>query len=382
MLNIQKFLREGGTPEALKTDLGINCYEHPTLPLMGFKYDQIDSPKTHPIVREARGMVLEKGTWDIVAKGFNRFYNLGEDPDNFKDFNWSNFSVNEKVDGSLMIVYHYKNEWHLNTSGSFGFGECNSSGKTWRELFWTTLGVKAEDVVQLEPHLVHVFELCTLYNKVVRYYIKPTIYLLGLFNQKDGKELAPELLRDYATHINVRNKINIQLPETYNFKSADEITAFLREKEALDKTYEGVVIRDDKNMRAKVKSATYVAIHHLMDNGNIFNPARQVPLVLAGETDELFVTMKEMIDQTPDLKARIEQTKAEVDAEWKKLLAVWEQHHTIADQKTFALAIKDKTSFTGLLFGIRKQYGQGQTVEHLKSAWRASADIITKRLYG
>lgn len=381
MLNIQKFLREGNAPEKLKIDLGINVYEHPSLPLMGFKYDQIDSPKTHPIVREARGLVLEKGTWDIAAKGFNRFYNLGENPDEFKGFDWKNFTCTEKVDGSLMLVYHYNNEWHLNTSGSFGFGECNSCGKSWRDLFWTTLGVKPEDIF-LEPHLTHVFELCTLQNKVVRYYPKPTIYLLGLFRKPDGSEVDASELDDYVKFINTRNKINIQRPETYHFKSEDEIMAFLKEKENTDKTYEGVVIRDHKNIRAKVKSATYVAIHHMMDNGNIFNPARQVPLVLAGETDEIFVAMKEMIEQTPDLKARIEQTKAEVNVEWEKLLDVWKEHHAIVDQKAFALAIKDKTPFTGILFGIRKQYGQSQTVDHLKQIWRSSADLITKRLYG
>lgn len=381
MLNIQKYLRDGNKPEQLKAELGINVYEHPSLPLMGFKYDQIDSPKTHPIVREARGLVLEKGSWDIVAKGFNRFYNLGEDPDGFKNFDWTNFSIAEKVDGSLMIVYHYQGEWRLNTSGSFGFGECNSSGKSWRDLFWSTLGVKPEDV-WLEPHLVHIFELCTLQNKVVRYYPKPTVFLLGLFNQKDGSELDVSLISDYVTHVNHRNKTNIQLPQVYNFKSTEEIMAFLKTKEDTDKTYEGVVIRDKTGIRAKVKSATYVAIHHMMDNGNIFNPARQVPLVLAGETDELFIAMKDIIEETPDLKARIEQTKAEVNAEWEKLLAVWEAHRTIADQKAFALAIKDKTPFTGILFGIRKQHGQGQTVDHLKKVWRESADLITKRLYG
>jgi hypothetical protein len=69
MLNLQKYLRAGKTPEDLKEELGIKFYEHPSLPLVGFKYHQIDSPKTNEIVRECRGIVLEKNTWNLVAKG-------------------------------------------------------------------------------------------------------------------------------------------------------------------------------------------------------------------------------------------------------------------------------------------------------------------------
>src|SRR5581483_8555835 len=107
MLNIQNFLLTQGKPEDLKTTRGINFYEHPTLPLIGFKYDQIDSPKTDPIVKEARGIVLGKCTWNVIAKPFNRFFNLGEDQENFKDFDWNDFTCYTKEDGSLMIVYFY-----------------------------------------------------------------------------------------------------------------------------------------------------------------------------------------------------------------------------------------------------------------------------------
>lgn len=376
MLHIQKFLRDGGTLQELKDSKGINSYEHPTLPLVGLKYDQIESKKTDPIVRECRGIVLEKGSFDVVSKGFNRFFNLGEDQENF-NFNWSDFSCNTKEDGSVIFLYHYNNEWHVNTSGSFGLGECNFSGKTWRQLFWETFGVKQEDAF-LEPDFTHVFELWTPYNKVVRTYPKPSLFLLSLFNKNDGSELDANLLSDYATFINNRNKSNVQTPQTYTFKSEVEIMSFLREKESTDPTFEGVVIRDDKNVRAKVKSATYVAIHHLMDNGNIFNPKRQVPIILAGETSEAIVILKR---DHPEIGASMDKTRAEIESEWEKLKIVWESSYRIEDQKTFALTIKDKTPFTGLLFGVRKQYGKGQTIDHLKSAWRDSADIIVKRLY-
>ena len=73
-LHIQKHLRNGGTVDELKEELSLGVHEHPESPLIGFSYSQIDSPKTHPIVREARGITLERDSWRVVAKAFNRFF--------------------------------------------------------------------------------------------------------------------------------------------------------------------------------------------------------------------------------------------------------------------------------------------------------------------
>lgn len=386
MLHIQKFLRDGGTVQDLATTRGIYSYEHPTLPLVGLKYDQVESPRADPIVIECRGIVLEKGTWNVVACGFRRFYNLGEQPELFKNFDWSDFVCQTKEDGSLILLYFYDGQWRVNTSGSFAQGECNFSGKTWEQLFWDTAQI---DKSKLKPYFTYVFELCTPYNKVVRSYPQPKVFLLSMFcmwervnnalgapgyGKTDPEEVSTKTVDEHA------QILGVERPVVYPFKSVDEIMAFLKEKEQTDKTFEGVIIRDKNNIRAKVKSATYVAIHHMMDNGNIFNPARQVPLVLAGETDEIFAVI--LKDAAPELLERIRKTEAEVNAEWEKLKATWEQFHTIEDQKTFALTIKDKTPFTGILFNIRKAHGKNQTVDHLKKVWRESADLITKRLYG
>jgi len=91
MLELQKFLREGNSPEDLNDKLGIRIYQHPTKPLIGFKYCQLNSPKLDPIVRECRGVVLEDKTWNLVAKPFGRFYNVGEVEEEYKKFDWSDY---------------------------------------------------------------------------------------------------------------------------------------------------------------------------------------------------------------------------------------------------------------------------------------------------
>jgi hypothetical protein len=368
VLAVQQYLRGGKSLDDLKSELGINVYHHPDLPLVGVKYNQIDSPKTDPVVRSCRGTVLEKDTWNVVAKPFQRFYNAGEVLDEYKQFDWSNFTCTEKVDGSLMIVYHYAGEWHVNTSGSFGLGECGFSGMNWRELFWKTSGID-ENSPKLIPGLTYIFELCTVFNKVVRSYPEPTVFLLSIFSTETLEEM-PEGDVDISSKV-----LKVPRPERYQFSAEQEIRNFLLTKEEYDKTFEGVIIRDVNNLRFKIKTETYVALHHLKDNGNICNPKRLVPLVLAGEVDEIIAYL-------PEVEPYLRECQAKIDAEWESLSKVWQQYWEIQDQKEFALAIRGKTRFSGILFTLRKQHPQDQTEELLRDLWRSHADGITKVLYG
>lgn len=364
-LTVQSYLRSGKTPADLKSELGINSYSHPLLPLIGFKYDQIESPKLNPIVRDCRGIVLERESWNVVAKPFRRFFNAGEDAESFSQFDWADFSATEKIDGSLIICYHYQGEWYVNTSGSFGLGECNFSGKTWRELFWETSGI---DRSKLDPKFTLLFELWTPYNKVVRTYPKPSAWLIGAFHNESLEEQSRSAL------IYIGRQIGTPLPEYYSFSGHDDIAGFLQERTLTDKTFEGVVVRDSKDERYKVKSQTYLVLHHLFDNGNVFNPKRLVPLVLAGETDEVLAYL-------PEVKPHLERVQESVTNEYNNLVELWGNTWQIPDQKEFALSIVGKTPFSGILFNFRKMMGQNQTQEELTKLWRSSSDVIVKRLY-
>lgn len=362
MLEVQKYLA-GKSLADLSRELGISVYRHPTLPLVGLKYSSIDSPKVHPVVRECRGIVLDESDgFALAAKGFSRFFNAGEVAEEFREFNWSNFSCTEKVDGSLILLFFYQGGWRVNTSGSFGLREVYGSGKTWEGLFWEVAALEAGG---LRAGLTYVFELCTPYNKVVRRYERPTVFLLSVF---DGlREFSP---RDADIEAAT---IGSPRPETYDFESREEIAAFLLEKEGSDMTFEGVVVRDDKDLRFKVKTKTYCALHHLKDNGNIFNPKRLVPLVLAGEVDEVVAYL-------PEVREAAEGVKKTLEEHWDGLLTAWRRYAKIGGQKDFAMSVRGEP-FYDILFDMRKRYGDGQTVELLREVWRSDPDRISKRLY-
>lgn len=322
MLEIQKLLRstfDGAEGmRHITEDLAIKVFEHPELPLVGFSYCQIDSPKYHPIVREARGLVLEKGTWKVVSRGFNRFYNLGEDQDDGassqKNFDWNNFVANTKEDGSYIGLWFYSGKWHINTRGSFAKGEMGFSGKSWEQVFWETWKAECVSPLQedydpienLNPDNVYIFEFWTPYNEVVRTYDKPSLFLLTVVSLLGSDNLTYEL------------------PE---------------------------------------------------------------------ETVDCAV-LKHKLDRSPALRARIEQTKAEVEAAWLEVLATWRmlQAPEFENQKNFAIklmkggtpppsmpgACVPLTPFHGLLFANRKNKGDEKTLREL---WLEASDLIVKVLY-
>jgi len=177
MLNIQNYLINRDTLkipfektlEDLKL-LGIYTNVHPNYPeLIQFSYDQIESPRNHEMVNECRGLILNKNeNWDIVAFPFKRFFNYGETCAG--PIYWDTARVQEKVDGTLIILYYYDKKWHVATRGSI-----NASGKvgqwdfTFEELFWKTVPYDLIEE-QCVPWSTFMFELVSKYNRVVCVY--------------------------------------------------------------------------------------------------------------------------------------------------------------------------------------------------------------------
>ena len=108
------------------SDLAINQTYHPELDLIILNYSQIESPKTHPTVRLCRSLVTDL-EYNIVAQGFRRFFNLGEVDD---PFDWDNFVIQEKIDGSYIKLFWHQDRWIVTTRNTFGQGNISECGPT------------------------------------------------------------------------------------------------------------------------------------------------------------------------------------------------------------------------------------------------------------
>lgn len=363
-LEVQKYLRSGKTVEDLEKEFGIYSYEHPELPLVGFKYGLItsDKQKFHPIVRECRGVVLERDSWDIIAYPFKRFFNLGEDRETEASFNWDNFTCQEKKDGSLIILYYYDGDWRVNTSGSFGQGICYDSGVTWEELFWKTSNI---DRQYLHKEFTYVFELWTKYNKIVRSYDKPHVTLIGMRNANCYRksELPYHSIVIYADDLNVKYSANYQL------STIDDVVNFLKDLSFEDPTFEGVVLCDDDFRRIKVKSDSYKQLHQLKGNGQ-FIYRNIVPQLLKGNFSQLSKDFPEWLEELEECSQEIDRIKLQTDNLW------WE-FGELKERKKFTKMIKQHATLPAILFWMYD--GKYTTVDE---AFLKNEDLLIKYFEG
>lgn len=294
MLNLQKFLIENnGNLVLLKEQFGIDTNVHKKYNnLIQFTYNQIDSykVKAHPIVRESRGIILDSAdNWKVVARPFDRFFNYGENVDEDK-FDWTSFVAQEKVDGSLMIVYHYRNEWHVATKGmASAHGPVGNMDFSFAELFWKTFNNQMYFISDLNPRSTYLFELTSKYNRVVTSQSNNDgkLTLIGVRDNENGREILSVIYREY-----------FDVVRSFSMSTIEEILSSAKELDPSKQ--EGFVLVDKNFNRIKVKSEKYVLIHHLKDS---LNDDKIIELIKSGEDSEVMAYF-------PDLKKKFDQYKS------------------------------------------------------------------------
>lgn len=269
MLNIVNFIKENENWEELLSlpPYSLNIRKKGNLIL--FKYSQIASDFSLEIVKEARGLILENKTWEIVSYPFKKFFNFGEVYAD--EIDWASARVGEKVDGSLIKMYFYDGEWRIGTNGTIDANDAELSSppyRTFMELFDVAADACGLDYDRLDPHFTYIFELRSPYNKIVVPYDDIRIIHLGT--------------RDNRTCEEVEVDIGIEKPKQYMLSSLDDCIAMAA---TFDFTQEGFVVVDKNYNRIKIKSEDYVRVHHLANNGSLTRE-RAIDLVRMNEVEE------------------------------------------------------------------------------------------------
>lgn len=337
MLEIQKYLQTG-RPADLKEELDINfkVYDDRII----FKYT-MKSPKYHPIVKECRGIILSTvpgHTYEVLSRGMDRFYNYGEGND-CETFDWDNCIVFNKLDGSLIKVYHDGNKWCTSTNGTaFAEGE-SPLGKTYHDLFVEAIGMDLQKMCEdWNKSLTFIFELTSPENRIVTRYTETKATLLAVRSNLDGNYIEYDRLDKFIKY----NNPIFSVAKSYNINNERDVKKYVESRNPTD---EGVVLYDKgTQQRIKLKNTAYVAIHHL--RGNEVTLKSICTLLIKGEMDEYltyfpedYETMKPYINKYNKLK----------DDVWN----VYNLFKHIEDQKEFALKVKD-LPYCGFLFRLRK----------------------------
>lgn len=373
MLNVQKYLKSACADNSitkltsqqalisLKERTGVK-YSIWNEQLVVLNYDQINSKKTCAIAQECRSLVLELGTWEIVSRSFDRFFNYGEEPCPKIDI--TRMVAYEKVDGSLIGLFNYKGEWLYRTrSVIMPENNINAWGVTWKEHIESALGENYKTRLSGLEEMTFILEMTSMENRVVTRYA----------NQEPMMTLLATRVNDSGYYSQVCPKYCLagipewRDPRTYTFETMEECLTAAKELRNLE---EGFVLYNRRGVPVcKVKNPAYVAAHHLRGNG--LNPKRIVDLVVMGEVDEYLALFPE------DRKVILpyEEAQFKLIFEMGKYLSLCRDESLT--QKEFALSIKD-LPFKGILFNIRK--GVDEHEAWMNCTTNTKFDLITSMM--
>ena len=322
---------------------------HPTLPLSIYNYSQSTQYEKHwdDITLSCRGVITDDETGKVIIKPFPKFFNYEELPATM--IPWSNSDyvyVQEKMDGSLGILFNYDGEWILSTRGSF------TSDQAIRGLEI----LKAKYTLPaFDPSFAYLLEIIYPENRIVVNYKKEKITFLGVvlnrtYNWNPGDDelhwtTAMAILKSRG----VKKSDIVKTTQVFNL--GPELYSTLK---GLNKANEeGYVLRFfPSNLRVKIKFEDYVALHRVLTNCSSYDIWEN--LMKFGKLPEQM--LKDVPDEFYDW---VHATQTKITEDFKQVM---HQHMAICSsilrdgmmtQKEFAeqvLALEDVNH--GIIFGI------------------------------
>jgi RNA ligase len=184
-----------------------------------------------------RGLIIDSSGL-IKARCFKKFFNYEESKsDVLKRLNKNlSFTVQEKLDGSLGILYWIKDKPFIATRGSFESKQAIEATKI----------LQSYNKIYLDKSLTYLFEIIYPENRIcVDYGNKRGLFFLSAFEIKSG----------------VETDIETSFPCCKNFILKEDFS-YLKELNLPNK--EGFVVRFEDGYRFKIKFNDYIRLHNLI----------------------------------------------------------------------------------------------------------------------
>jgi len=267
MLETQRLLRSGQVALSDLTDppynLVVSRSDKPELePLVGLKYNMIESPMFFDVCQECRGLILDSSDhWNVVSFPFRKFFNMFEP--HAHDIDWETATLFEKIDGTCVVLYHYADQWNVQTLGRVdASGEVISAnafspqwdGSTFHDLFWDAWGQNDVELSKLDPNLNYMFELCTPHNKIVVDYGPD--FQLTLIGVRNRTTLDEYDVSEFSDMFQTPMRIDASKLDASSQQAVQDLI-----DTCLDPLGEGFVVCDENFNRVKVKSESYLFAH-------------------------------------------------------------------------------------------------------------------------
>lgn len=348
MFEVQKlyfYIKQNSSDDAEFLDqlsqLGVDVRDYPVEQMWLLDYNQIECVKNHPVVNECRGLLMSYNG-EIVRKGFNRFYNLGEN--GVDTFDFEHTIAFEKADGSLCFIYFCPatNKWEIGTRGTAFAEGPNEWHGTFRGAMLKAIGRTEDefqrDCIGFDKNLTRLYEYISPDNRIVTPYKESMLVALSLVDNRTGYEIVA------PTAAIERHSLlwNVREIRSYKFNTQEECLIAL---DALSGLEEGYVLYNTKTKdRAKLKNAVYLAAHRLRGNGLTLNAICE--LVAMNEVDEYVAVF-------PEDKTKFDPAMQKMKEMLWELKVHYGRFEALETQKDFALAVRD-LPLSGVMFRARK----------------------------
>lgn len=328
--------------------------------LASLKYNQLESPMHETIVQQCRGMVVNVATRRVLAWPYDKFWNYGETL--AAEIDWATARVQEKLDGSLMIMYWGVGGWHVASSGHpTAGGAFGSDKRTFRDAFsdsWMALGYRLPTPLLGKIGIAFLFELCDAPNRVVVRHDKPRLVLHGARNL-DGTEYNHAWCEATAKEYEWEHVRSFPLATVHDCVAAVEALDPLQQ--------EGFVVVDAHFRRVKIKSPRYVILHHLKGE---MTKRRAVALWKSGEASEL-------LTHFPEFGPEVRAVHDELDAIAEQAVRDYAENMPRASRKDFAVAVKALPAAT-VLFRLLSE--ETPSVDAAKAIMRRFTTAALERM--
>lgn len=271
--------------------MGILCKEEETYAIFNYSLIITENSDTqiketvkvdfhNPIVQEARGIIIDFATLEVVCWPFRKFGNWQE---SYADeIDWESAKVQEKMDGSIIKLWYdrKKESWRFSTNGMI----------TPTEEFSSLLQKLVPDISFFQSvcdkEITYIFELISPKNQIVVRYPKTEFYHIGSRNNITGQEYCLD--------------IGIKKPKEYSLHSLKECIHFAEgiNKNSDTVEHEGFVVVDKNFHRIKIKSPEYLYWHHKLSN-HVFTKEDALKMII--ETPE---QKEEFLSHFPEWKSQ------------------------------------------------------------------------------
>lgn len=256
------------------------------------KYKKLQFDFSNPIVKEARGCIVYNTGYGYkyCCRPFDKFGNYGEDYADTDKVNWSECSVREKVDGSLIKIWYSPicDCWVMSTNGTINAKEAFLPGTdiSYYNYFVSAIGLSNFPILlkSLDENYTYMFELVGPENKIIVDYEKGVYFLAARHN------LLGDILNANCDIVDrvIKNDF-IKTPKVFNLKNLNEC---IDAAAALGKNKEGFVVSDANGNMVKVKSPEYLLAARINNNG-ILTTKRAIEIIKDNKVDDFYAYASE-----------------------------------------------------------------------------------------